>query len=311
MRKLSTSVLISTYNGEKYIIEQLVSIRNQSVPVDEVIIRDDQSSDHTAKVVEEYIEKNDLKQWKLIRNTQNMGWKRNFHCGMDDCTKDLIFLCDQDDIWNVDKVKDMVEVMSNNSSINVLVSDFSLKYENNVKDSRYDVFKGEMNNSGHLQQLHFDSRWPYIKRPGCTYCVRKSFFMEIQEFWDERISHDGILWRFSMASDSLWKLQKNEIQFRRHGGNVTGTRELSIASRLEEINLFILSFRQVYKYCKKRGDLEKCQLLKRGLKWLTIRKEMFQQRKCWLWFILALRYEKYYSSYKGLLGDVLYYFKGV
>ncbi|MDD5922428.1 MAG: glycosyltransferase [Eubacteriales bacterium] len=309
MGELTTSVLISTYNGEKYIIEQLDSIRTQTVPVDEVIIRDDRSKDRTREVIDQYLKEHHLDSWKLICNSQNIGWKKNFRKGMDDCTKDLVFLCDQDDIWHPDKVKDMLNCMEKNPSINVLVSDYHLKYENAVSSSRYDVFRKEMNNTGELVRIPFTSRWPYINRPGCVYCVRRSFFLEIRDYWDDEVAHDGLFWRFAMASNSLWNIKKNEIEFRRHGGNATGTRELSIASRLEEIDLFTKSFQRVLSYCEQRGDESKCQMIRRGLHWLSIRKKMFEEHRFFLWFLLAFRYGKYYSSYKGLLGDVIYYFR--
>ena len=95
---MKTSVVISTYNGEKYIIEQLDSLRKQSRPADEVIIADDCSSDHTVDIVKQYINQNKLNSWQVIVNDHNKGWRRNFMETMWNATGDLIFPCDQDDI---------------------------------------------------------------------------------------------------------------------------------------------------------------------------------------------------------------------
>lgn len=306
---LSTSVLISTYNGEKYIMEQLDSIRIQSVAVDEVIIRDDASNDHTPQIIEEYINNHNLEHWYLIRNSKNIGWKKNFRNGMDDCTKDIVFLCDQDDIWRVDKVKDMVHAFKENTKINVLVSDYYLKYENSVSKSRYDIYQQEMDNTGKIEQIQFTSRWPYVNRPGCTFGVRRSFYLTIKDLWDVNVAHDGIFWRYSIASDSLYRLHKNEIEYRRHGRNVTGTRDFSISNRINEINLYITFFEELLSYCKSRNDNKKINIISNGLKWLILRKSMFENKKCYVWFLLAFCYSDYYSSVKGLLADALYYFR--
>ena len=62
------SVAMATYNGHKYIVEQLDSIRNQSLKVDEVVICDDQSSDDTVSIIRNYIEKYKLDNWKVTVN---------------------------------------------------------------------------------------------------------------------------------------------------------------------------------------------------------------------------------------------------
>ena len=67
--KLQTTVVMATYNGEKNIIEQLNSLKNQSQKIDEVIIKDVCSTDQTVNIVRRFIEENQLQAtWKLIVN---------------------------------------------------------------------------------------------------------------------------------------------------------------------------------------------------------------------------------------------------
>lgn len=103
------SVVMTTYNGQKYLREQMDSLREQTMPIDEVIIMDDCSTDHTPDLVSAYIKEYDLKGWNLVQNEQNQGWKKNFKSGFDLATGNYIFPCDQDDIWHLDKVEKMVE----------------------------------------------------------------------------------------------------------------------------------------------------------------------------------------------------------
>ena len=102
---MKTSIILSTYNGEKYIVEQLDSLRQQTRPADEVLIRDDCSSDNTVQTVKDYIARYQLNNWSIQKNTQNQGWKKNFSNLLTDASGDVIFPCDQDDIWHLDKVK--------------------------------------------------------------------------------------------------------------------------------------------------------------------------------------------------------------
>ena len=92
------SVAMCTYNGEKYIREQLMSIRNQTLRIDEIVICDDCSEDDTVEIIENLIRQYDLPV-RLHVNTWNHGYRKNFEQAICRCSGDIIFLSDQDDIW--------------------------------------------------------------------------------------------------------------------------------------------------------------------------------------------------------------------
>lgn len=116
---MRTSVVLSTYNGEKYILEQLESIHIQNVAIDEVLIFDDCSTDKTAEICQEFINNNKLTSWKLIKNEVNKGFVRNFTDGLYQTNGDIIFLCDQDDIWCKNKVSRTLEVFKQNNILSL------------------------------------------------------------------------------------------------------------------------------------------------------------------------------------------------
>ena len=101
---MTTSVAICTYNGAKYLTEQLESILAQETPVDEIIICDDGSTDGTPLLLKEYHDQFP-KLFRLFFNAENLGYVRNFEQALSLCTKDIIFLCDQDDVWFSDKIE--------------------------------------------------------------------------------------------------------------------------------------------------------------------------------------------------------------
>ena len=107
------SLVMTTYNGLKYISEQLDSIRTQTLLPDEVLIYDDRSTDGTYEYVQEYIDRYNLHTWKVYRNKENKGYSLNFSNAIDAAKGELIFLCDQDDIWHSDKIEKMSKIMGN------------------------------------------------------------------------------------------------------------------------------------------------------------------------------------------------------
>jgi glycosyltransferase involved in cell wall biosynthesis len=96
--------VIATYNGEKYLEEQLDSIVNQSLKLDKIIVVDDCSIDGTISIIAKYKEKYP----EMIifeQNERNLGHKRTFERGISMCKTDYIALSDQDDIWEPHKIE--------------------------------------------------------------------------------------------------------------------------------------------------------------------------------------------------------------
>lgn len=91
------SIAMTTYNGEKYLREQLDSILNQTYSNFELIICDDCSKDSTWQILEEYAQNDN--RIKIYKNEHNLGFKKNFEKAISLCNADYIALSDQDDIW--------------------------------------------------------------------------------------------------------------------------------------------------------------------------------------------------------------------
>ncbi len=109
------SIAICTYNGEKYLKEQLDSLIQQTYQNIEIIAVDDCSIDQTFRILTEYSEKYPF--FKVFRNDENKGLSRNFEKALSYCKGDFIAISDQDDIWKFDKI----EVLLNNMQDNMLV----------------------------------------------------------------------------------------------------------------------------------------------------------------------------------------------
>ena len=97
------SVAIATYNGGKFLNEQLISIINQTHKPKEIIIIDDFSTDNTVQIIEKFI--TDFPFIQLFINDENKGPVKTFEIAISKCCSNYIALCDQDDIWEIDKLE--------------------------------------------------------------------------------------------------------------------------------------------------------------------------------------------------------------
>lgn len=101
------SIALCTYNGAAYLEEQLDTLVNQIHPNLEIVVVDDRSNDRTVEIIKQYTET--YPAIKLHINPENLGYTRNFEKAIRLCTGDYIALCDQDDIWERNKISTMIE----------------------------------------------------------------------------------------------------------------------------------------------------------------------------------------------------------
>ena len=122
---LTTSIALCTYNGERFLREQLDSYARQTRLPDEVVVCDDGSKDRTLEILEEWAGTVPFPV-RIVRNEQNLGYAQNFGKAVSLCTGNVIFLSDQDDIWEPEKIAAMVREFENDPALGVLTSDGSI-----------------------------------------------------------------------------------------------------------------------------------------------------------------------------------------
>jgi glycosyltransferase involved in cell wall biosynthesis len=109
------SVVLCTYNGEKFLREQLESILNQTYRTLEIIIVDDHSTDGTYPILQEYAAKES--RIRLYQNEHNLGYAENFNKGCQLASADIVAISDQDDIWHPEKIERMINSWPSGSSL--------------------------------------------------------------------------------------------------------------------------------------------------------------------------------------------------
>ena len=118
-------VALCTYNGARYLQAQLDSILDQDLPVNEVMIGDDGSSDQTLQLLQAFVPRAQALgiRVEIVQHARNLGYVRNFADALMRCQADILFLCDQDDVWHPGRVRRYVQRFQADPALLLLHSD--------------------------------------------------------------------------------------------------------------------------------------------------------------------------------------------
>jgi len=97
-KTIKASICLTTYNGSKYLQQQLDSFLAQSILPDELVVCDDGSTDATCEIIERFKQIAPF-EVRLYKNENNLGYAQNFSKALGLCKGDFVFLSDQDDVW--------------------------------------------------------------------------------------------------------------------------------------------------------------------------------------------------------------------
>lgn len=205
---MKVSIALATYNGEKYLIEQLGSLVHQSMLPYELVVSDDCSTDRTIDVLQNFAQSAPFPV-KIHKNSFNKGYSKNFENAINHCSGDLIFICDQDDLWLPIKIETMVDFMKCRPKLILAVNNCEL-VDNNLR--RSGIAK--------IDQIHqyFGNIDKYV--PGCCTVFRKSFknlFLPIIHEYDY---YDGWL-HYIAKSLKMRGVCRNVLQYYRIHENNT------------------------------------------------------------------------------------------
>lgn len=226
MTGITSSVAMATYNGSQYIAEQLRSIENQTIRPDEIVICDDGSSDDTVAVIRDYAAQSALN-IKLYQNEKNLGFRRNFEKAISLCTKEVVFLCDQDDIWVKNKVERFLYEYSNNDNLVYAFSDAYVTDQalNVTHDSIWAMMNTDWVSMDN--QAFFNKVQTRFFPLGFSGTVKRSFVRQIMPFLAD---HDGWIAVCAPAFGDIKAIDEKLVYYRRHS-NATSNFAKSVKSR--------------------------------------------------------------------------------
>lgn len=223
------SIAMTTYNGAKYIEEQLLSILNQTMFVDEIVICDDNSTDATSDIINDIIDRYTLSdRVRFFRNNSNLGYVENFRKAIGLTTGDYIFLADQDDIWDKDKVEICIENMKNGMYDALCTnSEFVDKNGDTIQDTSKYLTNPLLrkNPDGKITDISFHRLIYGNIAQGCTYCFNKRVKDKYLQFESKTISHDYQIMLIASLIGSVGFLNRKLIKYRMHDDNAIGFSE--------------------------------------------------------------------------------------
>ena len=258
------SVALCTYNGEKFIREQLDSILKQSLKTDEIIICDDGSTDNTISIIEEYIVSNPSI-ITLYENEVNLKVNKNFEKCISLCNGDYIFLSDQDDIWKPNKVEIILSIFKSNKQIEGVFSNAELIDEQSTVIPHFDLWKSVTFCEEKLKKPL--DLFKIIKHrgnmvTGATLCLKASCLKDIIPIPDgiQNFYHDEWIAIILAYKKALVYTTENLISYRIHSnqqiGVTSGFNNKKIAKK-ERLLLNILN-ESSPKFYDDRKQLLKC-----------------------------------------------------
>lgn len=203
------SVCITTYNGEKYIKDQIMSIISQLSENDEIIVSDDGSTDSTLHILQSL----NIGIMKIVMNDGPKGYTPNFENALRHCSGDYIFLSDQDDVWCPGKISKCMELFK--------------KYDFIISDAT--VVDRDCNI---LHSSFWEIRKPYKSLPmnllkfgflGCCMAFKRKVLekaLPIPARYD-LCTYDNWIFLISAARYKVFFLDEQLIFYRRHGENTS------------------------------------------------------------------------------------------
>ncbi len=214
--EVKISVCIATLNGANFIKEQILSILPQLGKDDEIIISDDGSTDETLKLLESF---ND-ERIRVIRNNGLHGFIWNFESALKEATGDVIFLCDQDDIWKPNKVEVIKKQLQ--------------QYDLVVHDAEMIDGEGRSLGKTYYSTMHhkkdFISNLWRTRWLGCCMAFRREVLEMCLPFPSTIVAHDYWIGMLGMLKFRYCFIDDILICYRRHGNNTSPSGEKSANS---------------------------------------------------------------------------------
>lgn len=208
--RVTVSVALATYDGERFLPELLASLAQQSVRPLELVARDDGSSDGTVDILRDFAGRAPFPV-RLLPAGERLGYAQNFMAITRECHGDVVFFADQDDHWRPDKLATVVAAAAPGEAA-ALCHDFAL-----VDAEGHQT---EPSFVGLLRQRGFG---PAVALKGCSIAVTREFL----DTWgwpaaDSPVSHDFWVALLSTAFGQRRYLPEVLVDHRLHGGNASG-----------------------------------------------------------------------------------------
>ena len=224
---MKISIAMATYNGARFLQEQLDSFVKQNLLPDELVVCDDGSSDSTYEILEAFRVHAPFPV-VLYKNNNNLGYTRNFEKVIALCSGDVIFLSDQDDVWFPDKIEEVVRVFTEKNDVFVVQVDMIIT-DHDMNPSAVTQLENTVSLGGNTDDY----------MTGCGMALRRSWLQLTLPIPDGISGHDLWISRISISLGVRQLLDRPLQYYRRHENNASQS-VASTAKKLSQVDSFLM-----------------------------------------------------------------------
>lgn len=221
---MKISVCLAAYNGAKFIIRQLDSVISQLGTDDQVIVVDDRSKDQTVGLIKEKYGN----RIEIYVNEQNMGAIKSFERAISMAKGDIVFLCDQDDIWEEGKVEKVLKAFRVQNADLVIHDAYVVDGDLQIMHKSWNEYnKNNVNQGifGNLVKNAFTGAMMAFKKELVPLYLPFPKNIEMHDQWFAIVC--------MLEKRKIIYINEPLMKYVRHGGNVTGMRKRSLAEQLK------------------------------------------------------------------------------
>lgn len=219
------SIALCTFNGERFLGDQLDSFLVQSRLPNELLVCDDGSSDRTLEVLKDFARRSPFP-LKIHRNEANMGFARNFEKAISLCSGDLIFPADQDDVWLPEKIEIMTQRFDSDPELRLVFTNADLVDED-LEPIGTDLY-GVAYNANFRESIAAGTLLDLLLKQnhlaGATLAFRRDLLEYLVPFPHNipKMFHDGWIGLIGVASGGYEFIDLPLIRYRQHDRQLIG-----------------------------------------------------------------------------------------
>lgn len=253
----TVQILLATYNGARFLREQLDSLFSQTYQDFTILVRDDGSTDGTLEIIERYRQQFPEKITLLTDNLKNVGATQNFGILLENASADYIFFCDQDDVWLEQKLEISVEKLktleNGDASVPCMV----------YSDMKAINAEGIITADSVWQQLKLHPDYFTLNRlliqnipHGCTMGINQAMLNLASPLPPAAILHDHWIALLAAACGKYYAFRQPLLLLRNHSQNVT-RKNNSLSDKITRFSSNLLSKKQYEYFIKIRVNQAK------------------------------------------------------
>lgn len=248
-------ILLSTYNGERFLEKQLNSILTQTYTEWRLLIRDDASSDSTRAILEKYQHLNPQKIILFPNNiNKNIGVIKSFENLLECSNKEYIMFCDQDDIWLPNKIEVTLNTMKDLEAKHSTQTPIAVHSDLTLIDENENIIHNSFWQFSNIRPDILNTNIKFLaisnSATGCTIMINKALKKRILPFPQKVYMHDMLIALTACKYGILHPINEPLILYRQHNNNTIGATEyeFNIINKIKNLKQIILKAHKMYHY---------------------------------------------------------------